>query len=138
MKHDHDVDRLLGPLQAPDPPSELRARSVEAASKVLAETVKTDVWTRLWRNRPLRLVWATSVLALLAGHLLVTLDHRTVKAAAQTPPTQAAPTQDPDLRAIAALPRIDLDAAPIEGGRTAPPSHRSTNAVRHRDEENPT
>ncbi len=30
-----------------------------------------DIWSRLWRSRPVRLAWATSVAALLFGHIVI-------------------------------------------------------------------
>ena len=63
-----DVERLLNGLQPPQPPPELRARVLAAARE--AETAP-NVWSRLWNHSGLRLAWATSVLVLLAGHVLV-------------------------------------------------------------------
>ena len=63
-----DVERLLNGLQPPQPPPELRARVLAAARETEAAP---HVWSKLWNHSGLRLAWATSVVLLLAGHILV-------------------------------------------------------------------
>jgi hypothetical protein len=142
MKHNNYLNELLATLRPPDPPAELRARTVAAASQALTESVRPDIWMRLWRSPALRVAWATSVLTLLAGHLLVTIDHRAVRAAVVTPPAPATTDRDPELRAIAALPRIDLDATSVEleaDPRRVPENHEpATTPTTHRKKENTT
>jgi hypothetical protein len=66
---DEFTDRLLEELVPPDPPPELRARVLAAARAAAAEESTADVWTRIWESRWLRVVWVTSVVALIAGHV---------------------------------------------------------------------
>ncbi len=37
----------------------------------MAANGRTDIWLTLWRSRPIRLVWASSVAALIFGHIVV-------------------------------------------------------------------
>jgi hypothetical protein len=63
------VDTLFDGLEPPPPPPHLRARVLAAAK---AETSgASDVWTRIWQHRGMRLAWAAAVMVLLAGHLFV-------------------------------------------------------------------
>ena len=70
---DPSVDRLMEGLEPPHPPPGLRAKALAAARERLEVSAVPDVWSRIWHHRGLRLAWAASVLALLAGHILATL-----------------------------------------------------------------
>ena len=69
------VERLLERLEPPLPPPELRARVLAAAGSRAAVERVSDVWTKIWENRMLRWAWAASVLALIAGHLILVPQH---------------------------------------------------------------
>ena len=86
----------------PEPPPGLREAALRAARRRLAEEPQPDAWTRLFRSRAARLAWAASVVLLSAAHLALPsrLGERF------TSPT-ASPRLDPEVGAIAKLPRID-------------------------------
>jgi len=60
--------RLAG-CAPPPPPERLRARALAAAARAWASP--PEPWRRLWESRLARLAWALTVVALLAGHVLV-------------------------------------------------------------------
>jgi hypothetical protein len=66
---DEIADGLFDGLAPPDLPPELRARVLAAAGTETAVEPIADVWTRIWENRWLRMIWATSVVALIVGHV---------------------------------------------------------------------
>ena len=67
------VERLVEGLEPPQPPPELRAKTLAAArSRMDAETAP-DLWSKIWNHRGIRLAWAASVVVLLTGHVLATL-----------------------------------------------------------------
>jgi hypothetical protein len=61
-------ERLFEGLEPPAPPPQLRSRVLAAAREL--KTEKLDLWTRIWNQPGLRLVWAAAVVLLLAGHVL--------------------------------------------------------------------
>jgi len=65
------LDPMSGGLGPPVPPPELRDRALQAARAAMTANGRTDIWLRLWRSRPIRLVWASSVAALLFGHIVI-------------------------------------------------------------------
>jgi hypothetical protein len=64
-------DGLFAGLVPPGPPPEMKDRVVAAARARAAEASAADVWTRIWENRWLRLIWATSVVVLIVGHVVL-------------------------------------------------------------------
>jgi hypothetical protein len=66
------VDRLMEGLEPPQPPPELRSRTLAAAREQLAADAAPDAWSRIWNHRGMRLAWAATVAVLLAGHVLAT------------------------------------------------------------------
>jgi hypothetical protein len=66
------VERLLEGLEPPQPPPELRSKTLSAARQRMAGEAAPDVWSRIWNHRALRLAWAATVVVLLAGHVLAT------------------------------------------------------------------
>jgi hypothetical protein len=66
------VERLMEGLEPPQPPSELRSRTLAAARQRMKAEEAQDVWSRLWNHRGLRLAWAVAVVVLFAGHVLAT------------------------------------------------------------------
>ncbi len=108
-ERDPTINRLFEGLEMPKPPPHLRARVLAAARDAATET--PDVWSRIWLHRGLRLAWVTSVVLLLAGHILVG--------------TGTGQTVDPDLAADKRVDeyfveflrpaRISDDAKPILG-----------------------
>jgi hypothetical protein len=94
------VDRRAGPLarhRVPVPPPELAAKVLTAAAMV-GVTQATPSWVdRLWESSRVRLLWATTLAALLLGHAL----------AARTPSTPV-PTSTGGVRVVALLTQLDL------------------------------
>ena len=115
--HNDLVRELLSALNPPEVPNGLCERAMSAAARGLGEdALPADVWSRLWHSRSLRLAWTVSIAALVAGHVLLSL-HRTERHAVERPAAGGTvSTQDPEIRAIAALPRIDLEAIPAMDG----------------------
>jgi hypothetical protein len=110
MQHDDPVRALLHGLERPAPPPELETRTLAAAGAALRVSREADVWERVWSSRPLRLVWATSLLALLAGHAALSL--RAALEGGARPTLAAARAELPaELRRIAELPPITLSGA---------------------------
>jgi len=70
---DSVADRFFDGLEPPEPPLQLRSRTLAVARERLAGKASLDVWSRIWNHREIRLAWAASVVLLLAGHLLATL-----------------------------------------------------------------
>lgn len=68
---DASADGLFDGL-APSPlPPELRGRVLAAARAKTATEPSADVWTRIWESWWLRMIWATSVVALIVGHVVI-------------------------------------------------------------------
>jgi len=66
-------EHLMEGLEPPQPPPELRSKTLAAARERLAGEAAPDVWSRIWNHRKFRLAWAAAVVVLLAGHVLATL-----------------------------------------------------------------
>lgn len=123
MTRDDRIGSMLSGLEPVAPPEELKTRTLAAASRALAEPPMPDLWERLWASRPLRLAWATSMLALLGGHLLLSVSQRL---ATPPPPELAAGAGLPaELATIATLPSIDPAAVSWEADADAVPPARS-------------
>lgn len=113
MKPDDPVRTLLDGLERPAPPPELEGRTLAAASRALGEPALPDLWERLWSSHGLRLVWATAVLALAAGHVALSV----YQSVATRPAASASrPELPPEVARIAALPPINLSTVPGEPG----------------------
>lgn len=110
MNEHDDVEKLLAGLGPPAPPAELRERTLRRAREVLL--APTDVWTRIWGSRALRLGWAASIALLLVGHAAV--GPRRTRAASK--PDATSPAIDRELTSIARLPRLDERYLPALGG----------------------
>ena len=65
------LDPISEGLAPPVPPPELRVSTLQAARAAMTANGRADIWLRLWRSRPIRLVWASSVAALLFGHIVI-------------------------------------------------------------------
>ncbi len=98
-------------FEPPEPPPGLREAALRAGRREFASSVPApDIWTRLHRSRAARLAWAASVVLLAALHLA--LPRRPVA----TPATASAPRLDPEVSAIAKLPRISEQASSAYSG----------------------
>lgn len=65
------LDPMREGLAPPVPPAELRVRTLSEARAAMTVNGRDDIWVRLWRSQPIRLIWATSVAALLFGHIVI-------------------------------------------------------------------
>jgi len=111
-----DQDRLLDALKPPQPPPELRDRSLRAATDVLRRPPVPDRWTRIWESRPLRLAWAAAVAGLLVANTLIPTTPRPAPATAQGFSLhQLSRAAEDEIRAIATMPRLDLNARSLSG-----------------------
>ena len=68
---DEVAEGLFEGLAPPAPPRGLRSPVLAAAGEKAAANPTADVWTRIWENRWLRIIWATSVAALMVGHVVI-------------------------------------------------------------------
>ena len=60
----------LAGLRPAAPPTELRARVLEAAAQAHANAIVSNRWfDRVWESRPLRVAWSLTLLASLLGYL---------------------------------------------------------------------
>ena len=71
LDDDQLAERLFGGIGPPQPPPELRERVLREAQVHSTVVPLPDAWTRIWYNSWLRLAWAASVLALLAGNIVL-------------------------------------------------------------------
>ncbi len=107
-------DTPLRGFEPPEPPPGLREAALQAGRRGFAAVPAVrapDVWTRLYRSRPARLAWAASVILLGALHLALPR-----RPQAGPPSTASAPRLDPEVGAIARLPRISEQAASAYSG----------------------
>lgn len=65
------VTRMLSDLEPESPPPALRGRALARAQQAWDSSAVPDRWRQIWESRPLRLAWATAVVALLAANLVV-------------------------------------------------------------------
>lgn len=121
MTHDDPLRELLSGLEAPAPPRELQARALAAAGRALAQASTWDLWERICESRPVRLAWATGVLALVGGHLALSLARHFSSA---TPPSAVMVRTElsTEVAAIATLPSINLAAVSWEPEANAVPA----------------
>ena len=104
-------DSPLHGFGPPAPPPGLREEALGAARASFTRAPATDPWTRLYRSRPARLAWAASVVLLAALHLALPRQPQ-----AGSPSTASVPRPDPEMGAIAKLPRISEQAASAYSG----------------------
>ena len=104
-------DTPLSGFEPPEPPSGLREAALRAGREAFAAAPAPDLWSRLYRSPSARLAWAASIVLLAALHLA--LPGRPLAA---PPSTVSAPRLDPEVGAIARLPRINEQAASAYSG----------------------
>lgn len=97
-------------LEPPGPPPGLRRIIMDSARQALAQPPARDFWTALWEDRILRLAWAGCVVALLAGHLVLSIQSRRHSTVAKAPADD-----NGGVSAIAAGPPLRLDSRPFVG-----------------------
>lgn len=97
----------LAGFKPPPPPDDLRAQTLARARRAMERPRVRDRWRELWESRPLRLVWAAAVAALVAANLAVSA--RPLPSPARAARTSAA--ADDELRSAIAL--GDLRSVPI-------------------------
>ena len=131
-----DLDRLLEKLQPASPPPDLRERSLGAATQALGRP-PAEPWTRIWESRPVRLAWAATVAGLLLAHALIPTVPRPVPAAAQGFSLHhLSQSTEEEIRVIATLPRLDLDARSLSGAVSAAaarPGAAETQSPNHKE-----
>lgn len=129
---------LFPGLEVPGPPDDLRRQVLDRATNAMGAEPRRDPWARLWESRPARLAWAASILALVAGHVLLPTGNGTAPqgtrlargdspARVQAKATRTDGDYRDELSAIADLPKLSLEgrpmAAPVDldgAGRTVP------------------
>jgi len=105
----HDFNPLVG-LHPLSPPEELRGKTLAAAEAAFQKQPTPDLWSRLWWSQPIRLAWATTVVLILVGHVIIT--------PTPSPPVRSADGWvagsisefDVEIQEIVDLPRISEDA----------------------------
>jgi hypothetical protein len=70
-ERDAVFERLMGTLEPPQPPPDLRSKALAAARARMSAEPIPDIWSRVWNHRGLRLAWAAAVVLLVAGHALI-------------------------------------------------------------------
>jgi len=91
-------------------PAELRAPTLAAAREVLARgRQRLDRWTRLVESRVARLAWATAVIALVLGHLVLSAPDGSISPPIELTPYFANGT-DPELIELSTQAPIDAGA----------------------------
>lgn len=140
MSDPHDpVTRLLSNLKPPEPPASLRASTLSRATRAWVRPATPDRWRQVLESRPLRLAWATTVVALVAAHLALSTRPEHKLAPTAGPEVAASAAQDRELREVVELPRlreayVALDAASARqapvvappAGAAAPDKEKST------------
>ena len=104
-------DTPLGGFEPPEPPPGLREAALRAGREAFAAAPAPDFWSRLYRSRAARLAWAASVVLFVAFHLALPRRPEAV-----SPMAVSAPDLDPEVGAIARLPRISEQAASAYSG----------------------
>ena len=95
-------DKRLRGFGLPPLPDGLGEASLLAAREALSAAPPSDVWTRLVRSRTARLAWAACVALLFFLHLVLP-----GRAGQERPASPGSPPLDPEVGAVATLPRID-------------------------------
>ena len=137
MTERHDpITRLLSALEEPEPPQKLRERSLARALATWGRPPVADPWSHLWHSRPLQLVWAATVVVLVAANVAFRVGPqarpRTVAPAA----TSRDQAGFKELQAIVELPRVRLEYAGIDATRGRATRPRSSNlTTQHHDME---
>lgn len=112
-------DRGLFPgLDTPELPESLQGHALQRARAALRAPVpRADLWGRIRANRGWRLVWAVSVAALCAANFALS-EWMTPPPGQPSPSARIAP--DPEIQAIADLPRLRMtvDDRPIGRGES--------------------
>jgi hypothetical protein len=105
-------ERLFQGLKVPQAPEDLRRQVLSRARQTPERAARHDMWSRIWENRPVRLAWGTTVLALAVCHFVVPVGDT----GPTREPSSLARTafhDDEELAVIADLPKLSLDARPI-------------------------
>lgn len=124
MKDDPAAGQILDGLESPRPPDDLRSRVLAATRQTAAGADRLDPWTRLFRNRPLRIAWACSVSLLVAANAFLPTGRVTANEA-----RTALALRDREVEQIARLPSIDTRLLPSDALTRAPLRARSHPAL---------
>jgi len=132
-----EPDPIFDALAPPPPPAELRDKSLRAATDALRRPPVLDRWTRVWESRPLRLAWTAAVACLLLAHALIPTVLQPAPATAQGFPLHhLSQSTEEEIRVIATLPRLDLDARSLSGAVSAAaarPEAAETQSPNHKE-----
>jgi hypothetical protein len=137
MTERHDpVARLLSALGEAEPPRPLRERSLARAQAAWSRPPAADPWSRLWHSRPLRLVWAATVVLLVAANVALRTGWHVRPRTAAADAASRERTGLEELQAIVELPRLRPEYAGIDvpqGRATRPRGSNLT--TQHHDTE---
>jgi hypothetical protein len=119
MSHD-EIDRFLAEVGPSEPPASLRRQALERADRAWAGATTPDRWRQLWESRPLRLAWATAVLALAVANVTVPPSGVPRPAAVATTSNES---RSKELQDAVSLPRLRMEYVvfDVAGGPTLPP-----------------
>ena len=70
-ERDPAIGRLMRGLEPPQPPHDLRSKTLAAAQRRMVDEPTTDSWSKIWKNRGVRVAWAGAAALLLAGHVFL-------------------------------------------------------------------
>ena len=116
MNDDPDPLRhLLDGLAPPPPPAPLESRVLRAAREAMERDRSRDGWARAWESPVWRLAWAATLVALIAGHVGLSLRSPAGPGVAGAPATAPSPAAGGELAAVDGLLRLDIDARPLVG-----------------------
>jgi hypothetical protein len=122
-----EMKHLLKDLRPPTPPPELRERTLRAALDARERKSRPDRWAQIWHSRPLRYAWATTVAGLLLAHVLISTTQRPSPDIARGFALhQASRTSEEEIRDIATLLRLDLEARSLAGAAAAAAASQNT------------
>jgi len=127
MSHRDVVHKLVEGMDTPPPPPELRDRALAAVAMPWGES-RSDVWTRLRSSTAVQLAWAASVIALLIGHLVLSLPSRRLPQPRQPVLVVAGAAAGSELAGLVDLPLVAGEYTPsLDATTIGSEIERSTN-----------
>lgn len=124
------VMKLLSSLETPEPPASLRSSALSRAAQAWAQPANPDRWRQIWESRPLRLAWATVVVALVAAHFTLPSRPGHHLTPAPLPEAAASVALDQELQEVVRLPRLRETYVAMEATKSvAAPSRADSTAL---------